>query len=599
MEMEMEVDQTLTLDTDSETDDSVIELEVETCSLCRAEFFSGQELTHHLALDHFQHGLLQELLALGWEDGDRTCPQCGDDPREDVLLHWATQHHRAEALLRKCYQGGRVSLYRDKISCNQHLARRGPRVDMFPNSLLVKSIYQAEQEQQALKDEEEDVIILDESSDDEIQIVEVERETVPPKRGIKHIKQEISREILSVTQKSSNNNHSLVPIKHNNGQGVTEDVDDQNMPKDSEENILVETILERITPAETCNSNLLSKTTDSKMSGNNPGELALTTKDAIKRERRDSKLSGDGGVRSGTVCKICSRQFSSRRDFTDHLAAQHFRAALEQEIVRNGELSQASCPSCSLFKSKDLTKLIIHYGARCKPFPVNKMYSTWLSGSSLGLSNDICVFCGARAHSPNDLAFHLRDKHVAEVREKMGFNFFFKFRQVRPEWSLSFKVDLKVQRAEGSVVEFSCPSCGKTEEDLDKLCLHFMRQHETLFIEIYQKFSSQSGDPVRCDLCPELTSSPLHYLQHLTSQHLFESLLSECGCSPDQKFACSSCAFVETSREATVDHYASKHLERLDFFFTEFLATLMEVGKITVSNHNMTSDTPSLHDYGR
>ena len=28
--------------------------------------------------------------------------------------------------------------------------------------------------------------------------------------------------------------------------------------------------------------------------------------------------------------------------------------------------------------------------------------------------------------------------------------------------------------------------------DLDKLCLHFMRQHETLFIEIYQKFSGQS-----------------------------------------------------------------------------------------------------------
>ena len=53
------------------------------------------------------------------------------------------------------------------------------------------------------------------------------------------------------------------------------------------------------------------------------------------------------------------------------------------------------------------------------------------------------------------------------------------------------------------------------EEDLDKLCLHFMRQHETLFIEIYQKFSSQSGEPVRCDLCPELTSSPLHNLQHL------------------------------------------------------------------------------------
>ena len=82
----------LALDCASESGESIIEVVVETCCLCREKFYSQEELTCHLALHHFQHGLLQELLGQGWEDGDLTCPKCADLVSEgSVLLHWPPQ----------------------------------------------------------------------------------------------------------------------------------------------------------------------------------------------------------------------------------------------------------------------------------------------------------------------------------------------------------------------------------------------------------------------------------------------------------------------------------------------------------------------------
>ena len=156
----------------------------------------------------------------------------------------------------------------------------------------------------------------------------------------------------------------------------------------------------------------------------------------------------------------------------------------------------------------------------------------------------------------------------------------------------------QVKREQGEVVEFSCPSCGRTEEDLSKLCLHFMRQHETFFSEIYLKFSRVVGGEVRCVVCGELCSSPHHHLHHLLSHHYSQSLLSECGCSPDLMMACSLCSFLHQDSQAMVSHYALDH-HRLEFFFTESLTQLAEQGRVEVSHFNLKTESIGLEDFER
>ena len=52
-------------DVDSDSDDSIVELEIEKCIMCGESCDSKQLLVKHLALAHFQNGLLQELLSKG------------------------------------------------------------------------------------------------------------------------------------------------------------------------------------------------------------------------------------------------------------------------------------------------------------------------------------------------------------------------------------------------------------------------------------------------------------------------------------------------------------------------------------------------------
>ena len=568
-------------------------MEEEKCCLCGDKFYSGSELTNHLALQHFHHGLLQELLAQGWEDGDLRCPQCGElggGGAESVLLHWATQHNRVEALVKRCYAGGRCSLYRDKLLCNDYLQKRSqPRIKILPSSKLARAFYQAEQERDSQEDdeeEEEDIIVLDgsDSSGDEIEVLE---------------------EIL--TQKQSKAQHSSSETKkatktaavNNNGPGhsIKTDLSNNNdEAQQGDEEIIVETILERISSASSKQSEVSGKQLQLKVPKAEHQVNSCRPNTVITDSRQLSKAAVEN-LRTATVCKICSKSFPSRREFQDHLASQHFRLELEREILRAGP--GRSCPSCSHFKSKDLTGLIVHYGARCKPFPVNKLYSNWLSQSRLGISTDICVFCGAKAHSPNDLVFHLIDKHVGDVLQKMDFTFFFKFQKVRDrDGSFADILTVCGFQLRGDVLEYSCPSCARTEEDQSKLCLHFMRQHETFFIEIYQNFSRLAWCGARCVLCGEKSSSPHNYLQHLLSQHYSQSLLSECGRTSDFVLACSSCEFLQQDTHAMVSHYALQH-HRLEFFYTESLTKLAEQGRIEASHFNLQTEIIGLDDFER
>ena len=103
-----------------------------------------------------------------------------------------------------------------------------------------------------------------------------------------------------------------------------------------------------------------------------------------------------------TKCKICNNSFSSRSDFTEHLALIHFRPQLERSL---GGLP--TCPSCCLYRTKDPAQLVVHYGARCRPFPVKQLYAEWLERHKAGHSSDVCIFCGHKGHSPSDLSAHI------------------------------------------------------------------------------------------------------------------------------------------------------------------------------------------------
>ena len=399
--------------------------EEESCPLCGLRFYSRPELTSHLALHHFQHGLLQELLAQGWEDGDLNCPQCGDleAGAGGVLLHWATQHNRVEALVKRCYDGGRCNLYRDKLECNDYLRRRPQlRVNVSACSKLAGAFYQAQQEElsQEEEEEEEDVIVLDgsDSSADEIEVLEeIEQSKAANRKQRPGVSSsQLSSDAKKATKTAAINNNTDLPNGPTPSQRIktegTSDLSSSNNNGEAQrgdEEIIVETILERISS---------TSSEPREVSGKQPPLQVKPT--GVLTEGRE-------GRGSATVCKICSKSFPSRREFQDHLAAQHFRLELEREVVKYCP----SCPSCYHFKTRDLTGLIVHYGARCKPFPVKKLYADWLSQSNLGFSTDICFFCGAKAHSPNDLVFHLIDKHVGDVLQKMMFTLFFKFQKVR------------------------------------------------------------------------------------------------------------------------------------------------------------------------
>ena len=299
---------------------------------------------------------------------------------------------------------------------------------LLPLTYIQTSLVSQRQESQ--EEDEDDVIVLDgsDSSGDEIEVLLLEE--------IEQSKPSSNESKKAAETVALNNNDNLPqgPGLRVKTEGTSDLSNNNDDAQKGDEEIIVETILERISSESSEQREVSGKQLQVKVPQSDEHQAKSSgSKTVIIDSRQPIKTVQPREVdqlRTATVCKICSNLYRSRREFQDHLAAQHFRPELEREILRAGP-GQTSCPSCSHFKSKDLTELIVHYGARCKPFPVNKLYSNWLSRSALGFSSDICVFCGARAHSPNDLVFHLIDKHVGDVLKKMYFNFFFKHKKVR------------------------------------------------------------------------------------------------------------------------------------------------------------------------
>ena len=65
-----------------DTDDSIVELESETCEYCKQQFEDEDDLTIHIARVHFVDGLHSELLSVGWnpDEEDSVCPVCEENP---------------------------------------------------------------------------------------------------------------------------------------------------------------------------------------------------------------------------------------------------------------------------------------------------------------------------------------------------------------------------------------------------------------------------------------------------------------------------------------------------------------------------------------
>ena len=173
------------VNSDCESEDSIIELEVEKCPMCGDTVPSAAELSAHLAAAHFRPGLLAELRARGWEDGGRACPECGVSVSEDSLKmrikmrmveHWAGRHGRAEAMVARCLAGGEVRLGRDRTQCNTFIQKH-VRVDVrMDNKAAVRDeinkLLHGPDEDSSEEEEVDNIITLDDSSDDEIEIIE-------------------------------------------------------------------------------------------------------------------------------------------------------------------------------------------------------------------------------------------------------------------------------------------------------------------------------------------------------------------------------------------------------------------------------------------
>lgn len=74
-------------------------------------------------------------------------------------------------------------------------------------------------------------------------------------------------------------------------------------------------------------------------------------------------------------CCICSQGFSDLKSFHSHLALIHFKENLQKRIYKdsssyNPAQVEWKCPTCKMFVSSDLDKVVEHFGAICLPIPV-------------------------------------------------------------------------------------------------------------------------------------------------------------------------------------------------------------------------------------
>ena len=167
----------------SDSEDSIVEVVMERCDMCGDRLETSQELVTHLARDHFQAGLYNELLDRGWDEGGPVCPVRGCEAEvEDMLTHWAGHHGRARAMVNRCLAGGEVRLREEMSFCHQFV-KKWFRVDVNmkntkeANDQINRLLHGPQENDNEIinvepDDDEDCVIVLDDSSDDEIEIIE-------------------------------------------------------------------------------------------------------------------------------------------------------------------------------------------------------------------------------------------------------------------------------------------------------------------------------------------------------------------------------------------------------------------------------------------
>ena len=167
----------------SDSEDSIVEVVMERCDMCGDSLETREALVTHLAREHFQAGLCHELLSRGWVEGSVQCPgpSCEAEVSEDMVTHWAGHHGRAQAMVSRCLEGGEVRLREEKSYCHQFV-QKWFRVDVRmentheANDQIKALLYGNEDKIEEVIDveaEEDDcVIVLDDSSDDDIEIID-------------------------------------------------------------------------------------------------------------------------------------------------------------------------------------------------------------------------------------------------------------------------------------------------------------------------------------------------------------------------------------------------------------------------------------------
>ena len=171
---------------DSE-DSDIVELVMEKCDMCGDKLETREALVTHLTREHFQAGLYHELLSRGWVEDSDQCPEPGCEARltGDMITHWASHHGRAQAMVTRCLDGGEVRLREEKSYCHQFV-QKWFRVDvnmentkeasdrikilLFGPDEPVEEVIDVEDVEEA--EEEDCVIVLEDSSDDDIEIID-------------------------------------------------------------------------------------------------------------------------------------------------------------------------------------------------------------------------------------------------------------------------------------------------------------------------------------------------------------------------------------------------------------------------------------------
>ena len=155
---------------DEDSNDSIIEVDKEQCELCGDRYEERNEVIIHIAQKHFEQGLVNQLLSMGWEDGEQTCPVCEENPGVDMVLHWATDHGKVQEMLDKCEYGGEIRLADDRKIVNDYLEENNTvKVDIVTQlgmKFAVASLMEHFQDEEDDSEDDDSVKVISDISND-------------------------------------------------------------------------------------------------------------------------------------------------------------------------------------------------------------------------------------------------------------------------------------------------------------------------------------------------------------------------------------------------------------------------------------------------